>query len=172
MESKQGREGRTGQTGREGAAGREGEIGSIGPTGLTGPTGPTGPPGPNGPKATPITRSIKIAFVIVTLIFFVTALAFSWLVIDVRNLNTNHEQIANDNRELISENEDRIVDIQASRIESCQRTYEGIREVFQPLLPPESERTEKQKENLKKFNDKIDELKSNCPKQTQPKKEK
>jgi len=66
-----------------------------------------------------------------------------------------------DNRE----NRMRVDEIQQAREESCQRTYEGIREVFKPLFPPKPNPT--QKESLKTFNDTIDDLKSQCDTQVQ-----
>jgi hypothetical protein len=37
---------------------------------------------------------------------------------------------------LVVENSNRIKEIQKSRLESCKRTYNGIREVFLPFFPP------------------------------------
>jgi hypothetical protein len=59
-------------------------------------------------------------------------------------------------------------DIQQSRIESCERTYQGVREIFKPLLPPVKTRTAKQRHDLKIFNDRIDQLKHGCATQTKP----
>ena len=62
-------------------------------------------------------------------------------------------------------NSDRVADIQAARVESCERTYEGVRQIFQPFLPP-SPRTNKQRRLVKKFNNRIDTLRARCGQQT------
>lgn len=61
-------------------------------------------------------------------------------------------------------NQNRIKDIQRSRVQSCERTYEGIRMVFKPFLA--GPQTQKQKKNIQKFNNRIDTLKSKCVIQT------
>lgn len=68
---------------------------------------------------------------------------------------------------LTEHNHDRIRDIQKSRVESCERTYEGVRQVFDPFLPDHPRG--KQRRDIQKFNDTIDRLKRTCPKQTSPK---
>jgi hypothetical protein len=69
--------------------------------------------------------------------------------------------------ELVQANSDRIHDIQQSRVDSCERTYEGIREVFKPFYPPKP-RTLKQIQDLETFNDTINNLKAHCVIQTHP----
>jgi hypothetical protein len=59
--------------------------------------------------------------------------------------------------------------LQDSRVSSCKRTYEGIRLVFQPFLPPEEAATPQQVRNIEKFNNRITVLKANCDKQTEVK---
>lgn len=66
-------------------------------------------------------------------------------------------------------NHARINDIQASRIESCRHTYEGIREVFRPFFPPRGHRTKRQRHQVTKFNHQVDRLKRGCVAQTAPK---
>jgi hypothetical protein len=63
-------------------------------------------------------------------------------------------------------NSHRISDIQQSRLVSCQRTYEGIREVFSPFFLPANKETPKQAENRHKFNTTINRLKEGCSHQT------
>lgn len=126
-----------------GPEGREGQQGKEGPVGKTGPS---------------ISRAVKLAFIIVTSIFFLTLVGFSWIIHDVR---------ANSNAriELVKQNRQRIKDIQESRIASCQTTYNGIREVFRPFFPPVP-RTPKQEADLNKFNSTIDKLIKQCKTQT------
>jgi hypothetical protein len=64
------------------------------------------------------------------------------------------------------ENNERIHDIQVARVASCQRTYEGIREVFTPFMPKPPNATPDQLQDWSTFNSTIDELKENCTKQT------
>jgi cell shape-determining protein MreC len=87
---------------------------------------------------------IVIAFALITLLFFVIVLGFS---LSVR------------------ENSHRIREIQASRLESCQRTYSGIKEVFAPLIPVDPE-TRLERERIKKFYEEIEKLRKGCIDQT------
>jgi hypothetical protein len=70
------------------------------------------------------------------------------------------------NRHLVAENRSRIADIQASRIESCQANYDGIRKVFTPIAIPKKVRTVRQAEQIAQFNDTINRLKRKCVQQT------
>lgn len=63
-------------------------------------------------------------------------------------------------------NDQRVNDIQKDRVKSCQRTYEGVREVFKPFFRTKRLRTEKEQANVDKFNARIDELKAGCGDQT------
>lgn len=169
-----GPEGREGQPGREGSKGREGvpgiegkpgatgEVGETGATGEVGETGETGPasvvPGPEGPKGKPgssISTPIKVVFIIMILIFFLTLAGFSWVVSDVREISRKNAELAMMNLGLIE-------DIQKSRLETCEKTYTSIRKVFKPFFPPPP-RTSKQQEDLDKFNFTINTLKQECP---------
>lgn len=98
------------------------------------------------------------AFIALTVIFFGTCVGFAWVVHDV---NDNSDQLT----ALVAENQQRIADIQAARIESCTKTYEGIREVFSPFFPKPL-LTQQQLNNLEKFNTTIANLKLGCVKQT------
>lgn len=55
--------------------------------------------------------------------------------------------------------------IQSSRESSCLANYEGIRLAFIPFMPPPEQRTAKQRNDIRKFNNRIDYLKSNCERQ-------
>lgn len=63
---------------------------------------------------------------------------------------------------LAGSNQDRIADIQASRIESCRIIFEGNRNVFKPLIPPKKDRTAKEQRNINKFNHSITREKRRC----------
>jgi predicted PurR-regulated permease PerM len=105
-------------------------------------------------------RPIRIAFIILTIVFFAVLVGFAWVVHDVQQ---NSGRI----NTLVAENSNRIHDVQQSRVESCQKTYEGIREVFKPFFPQHP--TNKQQiDNLEKFNTTINKLKAACDKQTKP----
>jgi hypothetical protein len=106
-------------------------------------------------------RPIKLSFIILTVIFFLVLVGFSWVILDVRN---NSNRIHN----LLDQNATRIQEIQKSRVESCKLTYIGIKKVFTPFapLPP---RTEQQTKDLEKFNRTINALVKTCVKQTKPK---
>src|SRR5215212_4674166 len=55
-----------------------------------------------------------------------------------------------------------VVSLQRSRVESCQRTYDGIHQVFKPFFRPPSEQTAQQKEDQAKFLATIARLKKGC----------
>lgn len=62
--------------------------------------------------------------------------------------------------ELVTTNGDRIDDIQRARVESCRRTYEGVRQIFQPFLAKSPDR-----KGVQIFNSRVDDLKAQCPAQ-------
>jgi membrane-associated HD superfamily phosphohydrolase len=108
-----------------------------------------------------VAKPVIVAFVIVTVIFLATLIGFAWVVTDVQHNGTHIQNLS-------VENKNRIKDIQISRIESCKKTYEGIREVFKPFFPKDP-KTKRQIENLELFNTTIDNLKKGCEKQTKAK---
>ena len=61
-------------------------------------------------------------------------------------------------------NNERITDINQSRLESCQRTYEGVRQVFNVFFPDAPKGQEKK--DIRKFNRRVDALKRGCERQT------
>lgn len=65
----------------------------------------------------------------------------------------------------LASNNQRTNDIQRSRVESCELTYEGIRQVFRPFFRPKDQRTPKEQRDIRKFNRRIDALKASCPEQ-------
>lgn len=83
---------------------------------------------------------------------------------DARHAATRAASTAKTSKGLTTENQKRINEIQAARVASCKRTYEGIREVFKPFT------TNPKDPNVIKFNNRIDQLKANCPIQTHVKK--
>jgi hypothetical protein len=92
------------------------------------------------------TRAIRIGFVLLTIIFFFTLAGFAFVV---------------------RANGHRVDDIQRSRIESCERTYEGVRTVFEQFYP-KPPRTQKQMNDIQKFNKTINKLVAGCTAQTDP----
>lgn len=67
---------------------------------------------------------------------------------------------------LAQENRSLLLEVQRSRVESCQRTYEGVREIFRPFFPPLKQATPKQRRDRRKFNRRVNQLKAHCPAQT------
>lgn len=63
-------------------------------------------------------------------------------------------------------NRNRIEEIQNARRVSCERTYEGVREVFIPFFRPIKERTKAEQKDIDLFNKTVDGLKKRCDKQT------
>ena len=72
-----------------------------------------------------------------------------------------------ENHQRSDENRDLIRQIQEQRVVSCERTYEGVREVFAPFMVPELITTPEQLQRVRTFNDTIDGLKNRCHGQTQ-----
>lgn len=148
-----------GPEGREGQPGREGVMGREGPPGIDGSLGPQGIEGPIGKS---ISKPIKSAFVIMILIFFLTVVGFSALVIQSNS-------IADDTASLVLENQKRIVDIQNARLLACGERIEVIRLVITPFFDVEI-RTKKQQEDFVLFNTTIKTLKHRCVEQIKLKK--
>lgn len=71
-------------------------------------------------------------------------------------------------RALGEANKERIADIQASRIKSCEQNYASIRQIFKPFFPPKAQQTPKQRNDLKKFNNLISQRIKQCTLQTKP----
>lgn len=162
-EGQTGRPGKAGEpaTGRKGGKGGEGGAGGAGgfgePTGKgggggEGGMGGRGEPGEKGPQGEPGKVDLFKKGVIVWIIIF--SVAMIW--------------VAHGIIEASQHNNDRIVDIQHSRIVSCQTTYESIRQVFKPFFPPAGSRTAKQQQDLKKFNSIIDQRKTKCISEISP----
>jgi len=105
------------------------------------------------------------AFIALTLIFFGTVIGFAWIVHDVNDNSKQLTQLVAENRKLLKANDDRIKDIQNARIESCEKTYAGIHEVFSEFFPPEP-RTPEQLNDIERFNQTINRLQAGCAKQT------
>lgn len=110
---------------------------------------------------------IELAFLIIIILFLAILIGFSWVVSDVRDLSQSNSVLIERIRVLTKENETRIADIQASRVDSCKQTYTSIHDVFKPFFPPKP-RKKAQQDLLDKFNNKIKELKLGCTDQTQP----
>jgi hypothetical protein len=106
---------------------------------------------------------VKIAFVIITILFFATLLGFSFVIHDLRNVSSENLQLSAKNEILNRENKKRINEIQNSRIETCDSVYTGIYQVFAPFFPPPP-RTQQQLQTLEKFNSTIARLKLKCTK--------
>lgn len=66
-------------------------------------------------------------------------------------------------------NANRVNDIQQSRVYSCQKTYEGIKEVFKPFLSAPRKRTAQEQRDIIVFNKTIQHLKVKCNTQVKPK---
>jgi hypothetical protein len=113
-------------------------------------------------------KPIKMAFIILTLIFFAVLVGFGKVIVDVKHNSNEVKAVSLTTALLVRENSQRIKEIQKSRVDSCKRTYNGIREVFLPFFPPPP-RTPQQIDNLEKFNTTINNLAKACIKQTKTK---
>lgn len=143
--------------------GEQGVQGPSGPQGVEGPSGKggiSGKPGEPGRAGKPgrnvgITTGVKIAFVVIVAAATIAGAALYL--------------VTRENARFGEQNREFILKVQGSRLEACKRTYEGVRQIFQPLLPPIKERTPEQVADIKIFNDRINELKQECPKLVEPK---
>jgi hypothetical protein len=106
---------------------------------------------------------VKIAFVIITILFFATLLGFSFVIHDLRNVSDENLRLSAKNEILNQENKKRINDIQNSRVETCNSVYTGIYQVFIPFFPPPP-RSPQQLQTLEKFNSTINRLRQKCTK--------
>lgn len=95
-------------------------------------------------------RKIQLVFGIMVALVIVLLAGVAWAVLDIRDLG--------------KENKTRITEIQASRLESCKQTYAGIHKVFLPFFPPKP-RTQKQQDDIDKFDLTITTLTEGCEKQ-------
>jgi len=77
--------------------------------------------------------------------------------------NKNRERIA-DVQRLGHQNHLLILRIQQGRLESCRRTYEGIRQAFQPFFK-RSRLTAEGRRDVRRFNLRINVLQAQCPAQ-------
>lgn len=66
------------------------------------------------------------------------------------------------NKHRTSDNRERIADVQASRVESCERTYNAIQAIFQPFFPHGKSATPQQLAQLDKFQTLIDKKTREC----------
>lgn len=113
---------------------------------------------PDTPYYVALGRTIKRAFFVITIIFFLILAGFAWVVHDIRELSqrTNNLSI---------ENTKRINEIQTNRIGSCESTYTGIYDVFVEFFP-DHPRSKEEQESVDKFTNKIEVLRDDCAKQT------
>lgn len=111
---------------------------------------------------------IKISFTVLTILFVLTLAGFAWILTDVRDLSHKNARLSARTAQLVIENQHRVNDIQNSRVKSCKRTYEGVREIFAPFFPKKHHRTKTEKANINKFNHTITFLRNRCSKQTRP----
>lgn len=65
-------------------------------------------------------------------------------------------------------NNNRISDIQKSRVASCERTYKGISEVFAPFIKPPGKRTTQENKDIHTFEATIHRLQAKCDIQVSP----
>jgi hypothetical protein len=124
--------------------------------------GDRGPRGLRGLPGSSFSPSVKIAFVILTLVFFLTVVGFMKVVIDVRNLSEDSIKQGKNYIRLTKENKRLINEIQKSRISSCKKTYDGIKEVVHVSFFRNRPLTEERKIFLIKFDKIITDFKKGC----------
>ena len=112
-------------------------------------------------------RTIKRAFIALTVLFFLVLTGFAWLLVDVRSLSQKNADLTRTTALLTLENTKRINEIQDSRTQSCRDTYSSFDKVFEPFFPPV--RTKKERAMIAKFEKLVKTLKKSCPEQTKPK---
>jgi hypothetical protein len=108
-------------------------------------------------------RLVDRAFILLTILFFAILISFMVILMNVRHLS--HRAVINsaENATLLKENNDRIQQEKLNQVASCKHTYSGIKDVFEIFFPKHPS-SAMQARDLKKFNDRIDELKSACNK--------
>jgi predicted PurR-regulated permease PerM len=111
-------------------------------------------------------KSIIIAFLLLTLIFFGTVGILAWIVIDQNQLNHKTNTLAKESKNLGQENKQRILEIQHNRLEACRSTYTGVYKIFRPFFP--KPHTNQERNLVNKFKRRINKLKQGCYKQITP----
>jgi hypothetical protein len=107
-------------------------------------------------------REIKAAFIIVTIIFFITLFGFGWIIHDLRHVTQENTRLLKRADTLQIENQKRIGEIQENRLLFCVKNYDSIYDVFKPFFPPKP-RTVEQQKALDKFQNTVERLKHQCP---------
>lgn len=153
--------GQAGGRGGEGGKGGEGEPEGVGGAGGAGGRGAPGKEGPQGkpgkPGAYEAVHRYRWKALSVWIIVFTLATGYA--------LREAREQ-SSAQKNNVMQNQQRIADIQKSRTDSCRASYESIREVFTQFFPKNP--TRQQRRDRIKFDNKIDELKKRCVRQTDP----
>lgn len=85
-----------------------------------------------------------------------------------RDAAQDAKKVAQNVQVLSQQNQERISDIQKSRISSCRANYRSFHTVFDPFFPPPDKRTTKQEEDFDKFNRIITAKIMQCKKQVLP----
>jgi hypothetical protein len=106
--------------------------------------------------------SVKVAFVLLTILFFAILVSFMVLLVQVRHVSHRAVQIAQDNATLLAENQQRIADDRKNKITQCKKVYSGVKDVFEIFFPKHA--NSRDKANIKKFNRRIDVLQTTCEK--------
>ena len=96
------------------------------------------------------------AFLLLALSYFVVGLVHHN---DIVRVTRDERRIAN----LVQENQQRIHEIQISRIKSCERTYQAFFDLFSPVIPKKQSAQDSARTKL--FFHKVDVKKRGCVKQ-------
>ena len=107
--------------------------------------------------------SVKVAFVMLTILFFGILISFMVLLIQVRHVSHRAVEISHNNAMLVNENQQRLVNDRRNKIAQCKKVYTGVKDVFEIFFSNKA--TGKKKANIKKFNNRINELQKTCDNQ-------
>lgn len=105
--------------------------------------------------------TIRVAFLLLTLIFVLSLIGFLWLLKSTHDLAEDNAALGKVNSVLILESAKREKEDRENAINSCRRNIEGIRLVFKPLFPSPPQTLE-QRVIIGKFNSRINFLKNRC----------
>lgn len=83
--------------------------------------------------------------------WIILVLAVAWGFHSLQAQNDKLQRVDTRTRILITQNHQRINDIQRDRLRSCITTYTVIQNLFRPLYPPKNKRTAKQQAGIDKF---------------------
>lgn len=113
--------------------------------------------------------TIRVAFLLLTLVFVLSLLCFLWLFKSTHDLAEDTASLGRANHDLLIKSQKRDKQYREDSVVLCRKNIEGVRQVFKPFFPPKP-LTLEQKAAITKFNRRVNLLKNGCNKPNKPNK--